>query len=301
MLSCQYEQNTIDGKKQIILNPAEQQRRDVATVNFAENEIYGIDILVVSSADGKVKLSVHIHWKVHLTNWIQRNKSRSEDSRSTVYQKASEVNYQLKMKTSRAVFSEAQKKSGAFPFNIRCLDDEKRARMGLQEAVQHGLVREYPILWVLSVIYDIISHADRYTAPGSYVAAFHFTIALLSGGPSLITHPPVWYSPEKVKTEKEVEDEELKELLERPLREKKNKKNKKKAEEEEEEWEGDIVSNQIWRSGLIADAIQQSDHTVLSFKSVKTWHPLHLLQIPLVSVWQAPRSREKHSASTVRV
>jgi hypothetical protein len=55
MLSCQYSQNVIDGKKQIILNPAEQQRRDVASVNFAENEIYGIDILVVSAGDGKVR------------------------------------------------------------------------------------------------------------------------------------------------------------------------------------------------------------------------------------------------------
>lgn len=125
------------------------------------------------------------------------------------------------MKTSRAVFSEAQKKSGAFPFNIRVLEDEKKARMGLQEAVQHGLVREYPIL---------------YTGTGTYVAAFHFTIALLAGGPSLITHPPVWYKPEKVKTEKEVEDEEIKTLLTKPLREsKKAKKAKKKAEEEEEE------------------------------------------------------------------
>lgn len=89
---------------------------------------------------------------------------------------------------------------------------------------------------MLSSLYHIISLEDRYTAPGSYVAAFHFTIALLAGGPSLITHPPAWYSPEKVKTEKEVEDEELKELLARPLREsKKSKKSKKKAEEEEEE------------------------------------------------------------------
>lgn len=140
------------------------------------------------------------------------------------------------MKTSRAVFSEAQKKSGAFPFNIRVLEDEKRARMGLQEAVQHGLVREYPILWVARSSNNINSYKDRYTAPGSYVAAFHFTIALLAGGPSLITHPPIWYKPEKVKTEKEVEEEDLKELLERPLREsKKSKKNKKKAEGEEEE------------------------------------------------------------------
>jgi hypothetical protein len=78
--------------------------------------------------------------------------------------------------------------------------------------------------------------SQRYTAPGTYVAAFHFTIALLAGGPSLITQPPVWYKTEKVKTEKNVEDEELKELLTRPLREsKKAKKAKKKTEEEEEE------------------------------------------------------------------
>ena len=52
---------------------------------------------------------------------------------------------------------------------------------------------------------------SRYTSENTYVAAFHFTIALLSGGPALITHPPVWYKPELVKTEKELEDEELKE------------------------------------------------------------------------------------------
>jgi hypothetical protein len=58
------------------------------------------------------------------------------------------------------------------------------------------------------------------------VAAFHFTIALLPGGPSLITHPPVWYKPELVKTDKELDDEDLKALLARNLRE--NRKNKKK-------------------------------------------------------------------------
>ena len=57
----------------------------------------------------------------------------------------SEVTYQLKLKTSRAVFSEVQSKAGALPFNIRSLDDEKRSRVGLQEAVQHNLVREYDV------------------------------------------------------------------------------------------------------------------------------------------------------------
>jgi len=70
-----------------------------------------------------------------------------------------------------------------------------------------------------------------YTPNNTYVAAFHFTIALLPSGPSLITHPPTWYKPELVKTEKELEDEELKGLLARNLRPSK-KKNKKAGEAE---------------------------------------------------------------------
>ena len=47
----------------------------------------------------------------------------------------------------------------------------------------------------------------------------------------MVTHPPVWYKPELVKAEKELEDPELKELLTKKLREDK-KKNKKKTEGE---------------------------------------------------------------------
>jgi curved DNA binding protein len=193
MLSCQQTKNVIDGKKRIILNPNEQQRRDTDTAVFAEGEIYGIDILVSSAEDGKCRV---------------------EESRTSIYQRSTEVTYQLKMKTSRAVFSEIQKKAGPFPFTIRCLEDEKRSRMGVQEAVAHGLLKPYDVL---------------YTPPGTFVAAFHFTLALLPAGPSLITHPPVWYKPEKLKTEKELEDAELKEIISRKLRESK-KKNKKKGD-----------------------------------------------------------------------
>ena len=70
----------------------------------------------------------------------------------------------------------------------------------------------------------------RYTPANTFVAAFHFTIALLPAGPSLITQPPVWYKPEKLKTEKEVEDEELKATLAKPLRESKKDRKKAKAE-----------------------------------------------------------------------
>lgn len=192
MLSCQHSKNVIDGKKRIVLNPTEAQRRETDSITFAEGEIYGMDILVSTADDGK---------------------ARVEESRTTIFQRASDVTYQLKMKTSRMVFSEIQKKAGPFPFTLRSLEDEKRARMGVQEAVQHGLLRPYEVL---------------YTPAGTFVAAFHFTIALLPGGPSLITHKPVWYSASKLKTEKELEDAELKDLLSKPLRETKKKAKKAK-------------------------------------------------------------------------
>lgn len=56
MLSCQQGQNVIDGKKRIILNPGEQQKKDFETATFAENEVYGIDILVTTGEDGKVSV-----------------------------------------------------------------------------------------------------------------------------------------------------------------------------------------------------------------------------------------------------
>ena len=45
------------------------------------------------------------------------------------------------------MFSEIQKKYGAFPFNVRGLDDEKRSRMGVQECKDHGLLVPYEILY----------------------------------------------------------------------------------------------------------------------------------------------------------
>jgi hypothetical protein len=56
MLSCQQTQNVVDGKKRIILNPNEAQRREFDAATFAENEVYGMDILVTSSEEGKVDL-----------------------------------------------------------------------------------------------------------------------------------------------------------------------------------------------------------------------------------------------------
>ncbi|CAG8818183.1 32621_t:CDS:2, partial [Racocetra persica] len=51
-LLSECERNDIEGKKQIILNPNEAQKRDFETVQFGENEVYGIDILI-STGEGK--------------------------------------------------------------------------------------------------------------------------------------------------------------------------------------------------------------------------------------------------------
>lgn len=54
MLSCQHSKNVIDGKKRIILAPSQEQRAGFDTITFAEGEVYGVDILVSSSDDGRV-------------------------------------------------------------------------------------------------------------------------------------------------------------------------------------------------------------------------------------------------------
>jgi hypothetical protein len=78
MLSCEQKQNVIDGKKRIILNPSEGQRRDFETATFAEGDVFGIDILLSTGDDGKVSfgdlagriglhlgLYVRLAWKIH--------------------------------------------------------------------------------------------------------------------------------------------------------------------------------------------------------------------------------------------
>ncbi len=64
---------------------------------------------------------------------------------------------------SRLTHSPFARQAGAFPFTLRCLEDEKRARMGVSEAVQHGLLRPYEVV---------------YTEKGTSVAEFFFTSEL---------------------------------------------------------------------------------------------------------------------------
>ncbi|KAG0221714.1 curved DNA-binding protein [Mortierella sp. GBAus27b] len=195
MLSYQQEKNVIDGKKQIILNPTENQRQDFEKCTFAENEVYCVDI-IISSGDGKIKNS---------------------SARTTIYKKTS-TNYSLKMQTSRAVLSEIIKKSGQFPFNLRQMDEERKARLGLNECLKHNVVTAY----------EVMEEKES-----EFVAQFLFTVCLMPSGPLRITNTP--FDLETIQSEKKIEDEEILNLLATEIRPKKKANKKKKAEGAEEE------------------------------------------------------------------
>ena len=136
-------------------------------------------------------------------------KAKPGDMRTTVYKRNVEANYRLKMKASRYVLSEVDKKFPTLPFTLRHFDEERQAKMGITECVAHGLVTPYPSLH------------ERH---GAKVAHFKCTVLLLPSGTSKVTGLSL---PEYFKTEKKPDDETAKILEE--LAVKAAKKAKKKA------------------------------------------------------------------------
>lgn len=194
MLSHELKQFRIDGDKSIIQNPTEAQKKSHEKCQFEVNEVYAIDVLI-STGDGK---------------------GRELDTRATIYKKTDEV-YQLKMKASRTVLSDVDKKFGVMPFTLRYFDDEVKAKMGLKECVNHKLIEPFPVL---------------HEKEGELVAQFKFTILLLPSRSHKITGLPVDMS--MYKTEHKIEDESIVKLLasSNPTATKKKKRKAKKAVEE---------------------------------------------------------------------
>lgn len=62
-----------------------------------------------------------------------------------MYQRISGVNYQVKLKTSKEIIADVEKKYGFFPFNVRTFEDEKKARVGISEGEKHGVFRGYEV------------------------------------------------------------------------------------------------------------------------------------------------------------
>jgi len=139
VLSHRMKQDVIDGN-QIILNRSEpDQLADEFT--FEINQVYAFDI-VMSTGDGK---------------------TREAAARTTVFKRAIDRTYQLKLQASRQLYSEIQKRFPAHVFSLRSLA-EKTRRLGVVELVKHDLVQSYPVL---------------FEKDGEIVAQFKFTALIL--------------------------------------------------------------------------------------------------------------------------
>jgi len=188
VLSHQMKKHVIDANKVIINKSTTEQQVKDATVEMGD--VFGFDI-VMSTGEGKPK---------------------QLDKRTTVFKRDLEEKYSLKMKASRAFFSEVNARFPTLPFTLRA-GDERAWRMGVVECVKHGLFNEYPVL---------------YEKQDEFVAQVKFTACLLpSGNVARLTTGPA----PPAKSECTLEDEELVALLAQSTDKKKKKKQNKKKKE----------------------------------------------------------------------
>lgn len=145
--------NLLYGPKEIILNPTKENKNQMDTFKFEEGEVYGLDVLVSTSAEGKVKLSEY---------------------KTSLY-KLTGTTYALKLKTSHKTLGDFKRKALAhYPFNVKNLEDPRKARVGLIECVNHQVMLAYDI------------QAEK---QGEFVGQFFTTLAVTKDGVVRITSP----------------------------------------------------------------------------------------------------------------
>jgi curved DNA binding protein len=176
----------LDGNKVVLNKPTAEQ--GVEEEEFETNEVFAIDVLV-STGDGKPRVL--------------------DEKQTTVYKRALDREYSLKMKASRALFSEINRKFPALPFTMRAIEDQRSAKLGLVECLNHELLHEYPVLW---------------EKPGEMVAQFKSTVLLTSNGSDQLSSFPL----QTLETDKKVENEEIKTLMTQSIKKAKRKGGKKK-------------------------------------------------------------------------
>jgi len=139
VLSHEVKRNLIDGNN-VILQRTEVDQ-NVEEVTFEMNQAYVIDIAMITG----------------------EGKTREVESRTTIYKRAVDRSYQLKVQASRSILVEIQQKAPVLPFCLRMLDEKKR-KFGIVEIVKHDLLDTYPVL---------------YEKPGETVVQFKFTALIL--------------------------------------------------------------------------------------------------------------------------
>mmetsp|Transcript_5105 Transcript_5105/g.9385 ORF Transcript_5105/g.9385 Transcript_5105/m.9385 type:complete len:400 (-) Transcript_5105:164-1363(-) len=181
----------LDGVKEVALRDPtpeelEEGEEKVPDCTFEQGEVYAVDVCM-SSGEGKARVGAE---------------------RITVYKRNVETQYKLKMKASRALLTQVDKKYPTLPFTLRDFEDERSAKMGVTECLNHGLLTPYPSLHE----YD------------GQVAHFKCTVLLLPSGTTKVTGLPL---PSYFTTDKQP-DEETTAVL-KAIEEQEAKKAKKKA------------------------------------------------------------------------
>jgi len=195
VLSHQMKRFVIDGNR-VIINKATLEHK-VEEFEFEEGEVYSVDI-VMSTGEGKTK---------------------EMETRTTVFKRAVDQTYLLKMKAARYVFNEINSRFPTLPFTLRALD-EKRARLGITECLKHDLVNPYPVL---------------FEKEGEFVAQFKFTVLLLPSESKRLNSHALPYIQSALK----LEEPSLVQLMTQGTkRAKKNKRKSKKKTGEDKPQEG---------------------------------------------------------------
>ena len=195
VLTHQMKRFIIDGNKVVLSVPGPEIR--VEDSEFEEHEVYAVDV-VMSSGSGTPKVV--------------------DEKETTIYKRALDQEYSLKLKASRAIFSEINKKYPAMPFTAREIGKDKpasQARLGLVECLNHDLLHPYPVL-----------HEKQ----GDSVAHFKATVLLMPSGVDRITTHAV----QSIESTCSLDDD-IEELLKTDLKPPKKKKNKKKKKKDDEE------------------------------------------------------------------
>eukprot|EP00287_Rhodomonas_sp_CCMP768_P011249 CAMPEP_0196719322 /NCGR_PEP_ID=MMETSP1091-20130531/2338_1 /TAXON_ID=302021 /ORGANISM="Rhodomonas sp., Strain CCMP768" /LENGTH=377 /DNA_ID=CAMNT_0042060249 /DNA_START=26 /DNA_END=1159 /DNA_ORIENTATION=+ len=188
VVSHQIKRFTTEGTKVITNKNVPGHQVEEAAIE--PHEAYAVDI-VVSTGEGKC---------------------RELDTKCTVFKRAPDQKYNLKMKTAREALFKIEKTHPKMPFSLREIDDT-RVRLGITECVRHELLQPHPVL---------------YEKETEKVAQIKFTVLLMPSGPLKITGVDI---PDTVKSDKQIEDEEIIELLKQAVKKKKGKKDKKEGEE----------------------------------------------------------------------
>ena len=154
-----FERNEIEGKKKIVLAPADGSKGEgVPEVG----DVWGVEI-GVSLGSGKIK---------------------TLESRPTLHRRTT-ITCGLKRPSSRQTLSEIVKKFGTFPFSLRQLDDERAAKAGVIECVRSNVLRQYEVV------------ADKDGAPVSRLLTTIGTFKLIPKKPQslrliLLSHYQEW-------------------------------------------------------------------------------------------------------------